>query len=125
MLDEARQTAQHAAEGVASFGWLTYLWVFLLSFLGGLNSYIKKVRSGELKPVNLLEFLGEITSSALAGVLTFWLCAWANTPELLSAVLIGVSGHMGSRAISALEVLWGRFVTGVLRIEVDQKDEPK
>jgi hypothetical protein len=39
----------------------------------------------------------------LSGVLTFYLCTWAKFDPLLSAAFVGVSGHMGSRAIMQLE----------------------
>ena len=48
-------------------------------------SFIKKVRQGDARPFNLPEFIGEVLTSAFAGVLTFYLCEWANLSQLLTA----------------------------------------
>ncbi|TQV85205.1 hypothetical protein FKG94_03170 [Exilibacterium tricleocarpae] len=82
---------------------LTYLWVFGLSAWGGLASYFRNVRDGHTKRFSILELVGEMVISAFAGMLTFWLCELAAFPPLLTAAFVGVSGHMGSRAIALLE----------------------
>ena len=86
-----------------SFTWLTYLWVILLSILGGTVNFITKVKNGMARAWNMTEFIGEIVTSAFAGIMTFYLCEWSNTPQLLTAALVGISGHMGSRAIFKME----------------------
>jgi hypothetical protein len=48
-------------------------------------------------------------TSAFAGLITFWLCEWAVVHPLLTAALVGISGHMGSRAIFKLERLAERI----------------
>jgi hypothetical protein len=92
-----------AAKGVLDYSWLTYLWVILLSTWGGVASFINKVRSGTVRPFNVAELVGEIMISGFVGVLTFWLCESANFNELLTAVCIGVSSHMGTRGLFRLE----------------------
>ena len=52
---------------------------------------------------SLVEFIGEVSTSAFAGVITFWLCEAGGINPLITAALVGVSGHMGSRAIFHLE----------------------
>jgi len=86
-----------------SYSLLTYLWVFGLSSLGGVVSFINKVKKGYARAFNIAEFMGEIATSAFAGVITFWLCENANISPLITAALVGVSGHMGSRAILLFE----------------------
>lgn len=93
-----------------TYGWLTYAWVLGLSFAGGAVSFLRKVREGQSRVYNLIELFGEIFTAGFAGLLTFWLCEAANISPLLSAVFIGVAGHMGSRAIFMLEkTLEARF----------------
>ena len=82
---------------------LTYAWVFLLSMAGGVVSFARKMREGVVRAFNITEFIGELITSAFAGVMTFYLCEWSGVAPLLSAVLIGISGHMGSRAIFGIE----------------------
>lgn len=82
---------------------LTYAWVLALSLLGGVVNFARKVREGTSRRYNFSEFIGELVTSAFAGLITFWLCEWAAVHPLLTAALVGISGHMGSRAIFKLE----------------------
>lgn len=84
------------------FSLLTYLWVLGLATMGGIVSYHQKVRRGSAQ-YSIAEFVGEVVTSAFAGVLTFYLCQASGMGQLLTAALVGVSGHMGSRALAILE----------------------
>jgi len=86
-----------------SYSILTYAWVFGLAVLGGLVNFMRKLQEGHARVFNFIEFFGEIVTSAFAGIITFWLCENAGLSPLLTAALVGVSGHMGSRAIFAFE----------------------
>lgn len=86
-----------------SYSFLTYGWVFALAMLGGFVSFMRKLQNGHVRAFNVAEFVGEIMTSAFAGVLTFWLCEHAMLSPLVTAALVGVSGHMGSRAIFLFE----------------------
>ncbi len=94
-----------AARTPESFSILTYGWVLGLSVLGGAASFARKVKQGHARAWNFAEFLGEVVISALAGLITFFLCEWSNFSPLLSAALIAIAGHMGSRAIFRFEGL--------------------
>lgn len=74
-----------------------------IALLGGIVSWYSKVKRGELSPFSLHHLMGELVTSALAGLLCFWLCEWAGFPPLLTAALAGVAGHMGTKAITLLE----------------------
>lgn len=86
-----------------SYSFLTYTWVFGLAILGGVVSFMRKLQSGHARVFNLVEFIGEVVTSAFAGVLTFWMCEHAEISPLMTAAFVGVSGHMGSRAIFLAE----------------------
>lgn len=86
-----------------SYSFLTYGWVFGLAILGGVVSFMRKLQDGHARAFNIIEFVGEIVTSAFAGVLTFWLCEHSQLSPLVTAALVGVSGHMGSRAIFMAE----------------------
>lgn len=85
-----------------AFGLLTYAWVLVLSVWGGAVAYLGRLRDRSLS-FRVMEFIGEIFTSGFAGILTFWLAEAAGINSLVTAALVGVSGHMGSRAIHALE----------------------
>jgi len=86
-----------------SYSVITYLWVFGLATLGGFVNFMRRVRQGHTQMFNIIEFVGEIFTSAFAGVITFWLCESSGIDPLLTAALVGVSGHMGSRALFVIE----------------------
>lgn len=86
-----------------SYTYLTYLWVFGLSALGGAVSFLRKVKDGHARAWNFAEFFGEIFTSAFAGVMTFYLCEWGGFAPLATAAFVGIAGHMGSKAIAHLE----------------------
>lgn len=82
---------------------VTYLWVMLLSAFGGVVNFSRKMRDGKTHVFRLTEFIGELFTASFAGLLTFWLCEAAGIDKLFSAVMIAISGHMGSRAIFRIE----------------------
>jgi hypothetical protein len=82
---------------------LTWLWVVGMSLLGGLVSFMRKVRAGHARAWNFTEFIGEIATAALVGIITFNLCRWLSYPPPLSAAMVGIASHMGSRALFKLE----------------------
>lgn len=89
-------------QGPLDFSWFTYAWVGILSFWGGIANYISKVRKGDSR-FNLLEIFGEMIVSGFAGVMTFYVCSASGTPEVITAVAVGISGHMGARIITQIE----------------------
>lgn len=81
----------------------TYGLILGMSLLGGFVSWYAKVRRGDLPGWSLMQLVGELCTSAFAGLVAFWLCEWANFPQLLTAPIVGVAGHMGTRGIQLLE----------------------
>lgn len=87
-----------------------YGFILLVSLLGGVASWYGKVKKGELLASNLNSLIGELTTSALAGLLTFYVCEWADVAPVLTAAIVGVAGHMGTRGISILEDIAQRYI---------------
>lgn len=87
----------------AAYDLLTYGWVLLLSVMGGVVAFLRKLREGHTRVFNLIEFIGELCTSAFTGVVTFYLCEAAQFPPVLTAALVGISGHMGSRSLFLIE----------------------
>lgn len=88
---------------------LTYLWVFLLAIAGGLVAFIRRLNKSH-KPLPLLELFirlsGELIISGFAGVITFYLCEYWEFDQLLTAVLVAISGHLGGGAIDKIAKIW-------------------
>lgn len=73
------------------------------ALLGGIVSWYSKVRAGLLPAVSINALVGELCTSAFAGLMCFWICEWSGFPQLLTAALTGIMGHMGTRGIAMLE----------------------
>ncbi len=86
-----------------TYSWVTYAWVLGLSCVAGLSSFLGKVKRGEARATNIVEFIGEIVTAALVGLVTFWLCESANFSHLITAALVAITGHMGTRAMYIAE----------------------
>lgn len=64
---------------------------------------MRKLEKGNVRAFNIVEFVSEIVASAFAGVIAFWLCEHAQFSGLVTAAFVGISGHMGSRALFFFE----------------------
>lgn len=89
-------------------GILTWVWVVGLSLLGGLTSFLRKVKDGHARAWNFTELVGELTASGLTGIITYNLCAWRGLDQQLTAGLVGIAAHMGSRALFKLEAIFDK-----------------
>lgn len=74
-----------------------------MALLGGFVNWWGQVRRGEIPLASISTLIGELCTSAFAGLLAFFICEWANFPQLLSAALTGICGHMGTRALAMFE----------------------
>lgn|SRR5574343_981097 len=96
-----------------SYSLITYFWVTGLSVVGGLVSYMHKLQLGIRRPFSIIEFIGELVTAGFTGVITFWLCESSGISPLLSAVFVGISGHMGSRALYYIERMLEARIKGM------------
>ena len=109
MNEELRQAAE-AAKDPTSYSLLTYCWVIALSAWGGAVRFIRKVKAGDMTLKQaVLTVAGEIVISSFAGVLTFYGCEAMSVQPLYTAMLVGVAGHMGGRALDPLEQAYRRW----------------
>jgi len=123
MIEEARAALSSAIDRVrdpTTYSWVTYAWVIMWSVLGGLVSWYGKIKAGAARPFNLTELFGEIATSAFAGITTFYICEWGGVDPLLSAVFIGIAGHMGTRFVFFAEKMLERYLVGKFNIRSDQ-----
>lgn len=108
MFDWIVHTAQAAGDAttnasIRAIDWFTWAWVLVISSLGGAVSFYQKLRTGVVRPFNMAELLGEVACSAFVGIITFLLCKNYGFNELITAALVGITGHMGSRAMMLFE----------------------
>lgn len=80
----------------------TYLWVLGLALIGGAVKYLNQ----KTERFSWLLLVRDLVTAGFAGLMTFWMCEWANISGPLSAVLISTSGLMGTRALREIENLY-------------------
>lgn len=95
--------AQDALKAPFNYSLRDYGFILAIAILGGLVSWFAKVRRKEVPAWGVHQLIGELATSAFAGLLAFWICEWANFPQLLTLSLVGISGHMGTLAIQNFE----------------------
>lgn len=80
----------------------------VMSFWGGLVSFLIKVRSGALA-CSIRDFVFEIVICLFAGSIIFMLCVGAGIPMTLCGGLAGLGGHYGARTLFLLKkILFSR-----------------
>lgn len=80
----------------------TYGLMLLMAIFGGFVSWYGKVVRKELPVASLFHLIGELATSAFAGMMMFFLCEWAGSPTLLTIALVSMAGHMGAKLLG-----WG------------------
>ena len=98
-----------------NYPYITYFWVFFLSAWGGIINFKNKMKQGILVRFSLAELIGDIATSAFAGVITFYLCESANVAPVLTAAMVGISGHMGARLLFTMEKIIQKRLEKILR----------
>jgi hypothetical protein len=83
--------------------YMIYVWVALISIVGGTAQHIRKIKQGIIQRFSFSEWFGDIFISAFVGYMTYNLCMHYNVSMELTAFFIGISSHLGTRAIILLE----------------------
>lgn len=83
----------------------TYAWVLVIAMWGGSVRYYRKLTTNKEDRIRLMELIGELATSGFVGIITFWMCEQSGIAPLYSAALVGITSHMGSRAIYIVEQL--------------------
>lgn len=120
----ATEAAAQHPQGLSAIPAITYVWVFLISLLGGIASFYRKMRDGHARPFNVNEFVGECCIAGFVGLVTFFACKWAEINEYGSAALIGITSHMGARGIFLVEQFVGRWVASRAPVPAQPFPEP-
>ena len=115
--------AQDQVKSPLNYSLKVYVAILAIALFGGLASWYGKVRRGEMLMWNISALVGELCISAFAGLMAFFLCEYMSFNTWLSAAVVGMSGHAGTKGINWLEGLGQRFAEKKLGIE-PPKDAP-
>lgn len=112
--DDGMSDQQNGAQHFMHLGGVfTYLFVVGVAMLGGLVRFIRHLNESR-EPIPLgkltVKLISELSIAAFAGLLTFWLCLAWGVSGALTAVFIGVSGHLGGQAIDGIASLYNAFI---------------
>lgn len=106
MPQDERTVIEHMIEWLRNA--TPYLSTLFLSCFGGLASYVQRIRVKHQK-FNLKELSYDLVISSFAGLMTYFFCSSSGVEGAKAAMLIAVSGHMGTRAIAAFEIIRDRI----------------
>ena len=89
----------------------TWLVVCGFAILGGLVKWFNdfKESNGWTRKQIAVTLAAQIFTSGFVGLVTFLACHYFNVNELLSAVFVGISGHMGAEAINVFKAGFSSF----------------
>ena len=73
-------------------------------------NWYAKVKAGHTRAFNVIELVGEIFISGFVGLVVFMALAGLGQPEGLCAAAAGVSGHMATRLLFAIERAAERYI---------------
>lgn len=111
MAQASRPGAHPLDYSVAEYGLL-----LAVAVLGGAAGWYGRFKAAPSWPkVTVAHLVGELTTSAFAGLIAFWLCSLGGAPELLTISVVGMAGHMGGRFLMLVE--------GVLEKRIASKAE--
>lgn len=85
--------------------WALGTWVLAISMAigGGLINWYARIKRGHARAFNFVELIGEIFTSGLVGLGIFMLLSSWDQPAGACAAAAGVSGHMATRLLFAVE----------------------
>ena len=83
-----------------------YSLILGLGALGGLVARLQKLAGVATPPplkVVFIRIMADMITSGFCGLLAFWICEHLQIKLLVTAAIIGISGHMGSRILFLAE----------------------
>lgn len=83
----------------------TWCLVVVMSLLGGLSSWYRRVKAGHARAFNLIELAGEMSISGLMGFVGFVVADWWVESQAIAAAAAGMSAHFATRLLFSAEGL--------------------
>jgi hypothetical protein len=70
---------------------------------------------------SLPRLLGELSTSAFAGVVVMWVCEYYRLPLTLTAAAVGIAGHAGARTLAIIEYLVFKRIAGLISGSINDR----
>lgn len=101
-----------------------WLWSVFLCLLGGFVRFTQNIQAGHARAWNFTELIGEMAMSAFVGSLAYKGClAFGVRPDLIPAI-VGVTSHMGARALFKAEMFVNLFANKKFGLPPDAPAAP-
>lgn len=84
---------------------ITYAWVILMSVLGGVVSFMRRVKGTRTWG----RFVTDIITAIFCGLVTFYLCEWFGLEQVAAAAFCSIAGNMGGQAIHVFKQMFVEF----------------
>lgn len=85
------------------WGFATWLLLLVMSLLGGLTSWYRRVKAGHTRAFNLIELAGEMSISFFMGFVGFVVADWYFESHGIAAGAAGMSAHFATRLLFSAE----------------------
>lgn len=101
-----------------------WLWSVFLCMLGGFVRFTQNVQAGHARAWNFTELLGEMAMSAFVGSLAYKACLGCHCPPDFVPAIVGVTSHMGARALFKAEIFLNIFASKRYGVPLDASTPP-
>lgn len=109
--------------GLLNIDWTNlgiWLWSVFLCLLGGFVRFTQKIQDGHMRPWNFTELIGEMAMSAFVGSLAYKACLYFHCEANLVPAIVGVTSHMGARALFKAELFLNLLASRKLNLPADE-----
>lgn len=130
MQDEINAAAAvvKATKDPSSYVLKDYIWALGIPILGGIVAHIRHHRRMQVAGRRRspwksgLYLLKDVIVSGFVGLITFYLCEFQDVHPLMTASILGIAGHMGSRMIFVLEEFAMQFIKSIGGYNISKGD---
>lgn len=92
---------------------VTWLLLIMMSMLGGVSSWYRRVKDGHTRAFNIIELIGEMSVSAPMGFVGFAVANHYFDSISIGAAAAGMSAHFSTRLLFSAEGLIEIAVKGI------------
>jgi len=102
-------------------GMLQHAWMLVISIVAGIVRHFERMENEDKFKLNVLMFIYDLFASSFMGLMAMYACISACSDIYITAVIVGVSAHSGTKSLnSILKLIAGKFKVSVV---IDSKDK--
>lgn len=90
---------------------MAVLMAFIWAAFGGLANALHRINSSAGRRSFVLDLATDLVYAGFSGITAFFMCLAYDVPLWQTAVIVGISGHSGTRFVRALERTYMRLLS--------------